>query len=233
MAELRAISMNIATAKRTSCPLSLNAASSAAEWEAAEPIRFSADWQGRNHDPALETEVRLLWDSEALYIRFLCRYRELFVFGDSSPNGRRHQLWERDVAEAFLQPADLLAKSKISPAVTRTPGARYCAFYREIEIAPNGMWLDLDIAPAGHSDLESGLSRCVHIDNTEKIWVAELAIPIPALSGDFNPAKDWRANFYRVEGMLEPRRYLAWQPTGTPQPDFHVPDAFGWLRFEE
>jgi alpha-galactosidase len=38
-------------------------------------------------------------------------------------------------------------------------------------------------------------------------------------------------NFYRVEGPQEPRAYLAWRPTKTPQPNFHVPSAFGKLRF--
>ena len=27
-----------------------------------------------------------------------------FLFEDSDPNGRRDHLWDRDVAEAFLQP---------------------------------------------------------------------------------------------------------------------------------
>jgi len=38
-------------------------------------------------------------------------------------------------------------------------------------------------------------------------------------------------NFYRVEGAAEPRFYSAWQPTGTPAPNFHVPEAFGELVF--
>jgi hypothetical protein len=36
---------------------------------------------------------------------------------------------------------------------------------------------------------------------------------------------------YRLEGA-KPRQYLAWSPTRTPKPDFHVPDAFGWLLLE-
>ena len=37
-------------------------------------------------------------------MRFACRYRELYVFEDSDSDGRRDHLWDRDVAEAFLQP---------------------------------------------------------------------------------------------------------------------------------
>ena len=43
----------------------------------------------------------------------------------------------------------------------------------------------------------------------------------------------WGVNFFRVEGAAEPRFYSAWRPTNTPEPNFHVPDAFGALVFTE
>jgi alpha-galactosidase len=202
-------------ANHVSSEIRLDAANSAPEWQSARPIRFHSDWQGKTPDPALETEVRVLWSPTSLYLRFVCRYRELFVFEDSDPNGRRDHLWDRDVAEAFLQP---------DPSVERS--------YKEFEVAPNGMWIDLDISPAGLADLKSGLTRSVHIDAQRKIWTAELAIPMRSLTTRFDPKKVWRANFYRVEGNAEPRQYVAWQATHTPQPNFHVPKAFGTLRFE-
>ena len=202
-------------ARRVSSEIRLDAAHSAPEWQSAQPIRFSADWQGSNPDPALETEVRVLWSPVTLYLRFVCRYREMFVYEDSDPNGRREHLWDRDVAEAFLQP---------DASVERR--------YQEFEIAPNGLWIDLDMSPAGPADLKSGLIRSVHVDAQRKIWAAELAIPMHSLTTQFDPKKTWRANFYRIEGKTEPRQYLAWQPTHTPQPNFHVPTAFGRLQFD-
>jgi alpha-galactosidase len=193
----------------------LDARQPAPEWKTAAPVTFCADWQGMHPDGERQTEVRLLWTPETLYVRFECRYRELFVFEDSDPNGRRDHLWERDVAEAFLQP---------DPARPR--------YYREFEVSPNGMWIDLDIFPEGRSDLKSGLARSVWLDREEHRWAAEMAIPMKALTDQFNPEGVWRANFYRVEGTQEPRFYSAWRATGTPQPNFHVPAAFGMLRFE-
>jgi alpha-galactosidase len=194
--------------------IQLDSANPAVEWRLATPIRFSADWQGKNGDPRLETEVRVLWSPSSLYLRFVCRYRDLFVFEDSDPNGRRDHLWDRDVAEAFLQP---------EPSSERR--------YKEFEVAPNGMWIDLDISPSGLADLKSGMTRSVHIDEQQRHWAAELAIPMTSLVASFDPAVTWRANFFRVEGQSEPRQYMAWQPTLTPQPNFHVPEAFGTLRF--
>ena len=222
---------------RVSSEIQLDAANSAPEWQSARPLRFHSDWQGKNPDPALETEVRVLWSRTSLYLRFACRYRELFVFEDSDPNGRRDHLWDRDVAEAFLQP-DHVAPDAPSAgsgqALVRggaDEGVRPYMFYKEFEVAPNGMWIDLDISPSGLADLKSGMTRSVHVDVQRKIWTAELAIPMRCLTSHFDPNTAWRANFYRVEGKAEPRPYLAWQPTNTPQPNFHVPKAFGTLRF--
>ena len=185
-------------------------------WGAAGSLRFQADWQGRNADPERETEVRLLWTRETLYLRFQAKYRVITVFADSEPNGRRDQLWDRDVAEVFLQPNESDRRR-----------------YKEFEISPNGMWIDLDIAPGEKHDLKSGLRRRVTLNEAGKTWIAELALPMKSLVERFDPAVSWRVNFYRVEGASEPRFYSAWQPTGTPAPNFHVPEAFGKLIFAD
>jgi hypothetical protein len=185
-------------------------------WQLAAPLRFSADWQGRNADPARETEVRLLWTPELLFLRFRAKYRDITVFSDSEPNGRRHQLWDRDVAEVFLQP---------DPSQLRR--------YKEFEVSPNGFWIDLDIAPGQNRDLKSGLRRRVILNEAAKTWIAELALPLNGLVERFDPAAIWKVNFYRVEGIAEPRFYSAWRPTRTPAPNFHVPEEFGDLVFAE
>jgi alpha-galactosidase len=89
----------------------------------------------------------------------------------------------------------------------------------------------LDVSPRPLVDLKSGLQRSVWLDTSQQTWAAELAIPMNALTQNFDPEVVWRVNFYRVEGPQEPRAYLAWRPTKTPQPNFHVPSAFGKLRF--
>jgi len=194
--------------------ITLDAAHAAPEWRTARPITFSSDWQGNNPDSARATEVRILWSQQTLYLRFECHYRELHMFEDSDANGRRDHLWDRDVAEVFLQP---------DPSRER--------FYKEFEVSPNGMWIDLDIFPGGLADLKSGLRRSVVLNEPSRTWTAELAIPMKSLTARFDPSAIWRVNFYRVEGKKEPRAYLAWRPTNTPQPNFHVPSAFGKLRF--
>lgn len=204
-----------AAAARVSHAIRLDAAHPAAEWRRAEPVSFCSDWQGENAQPELETRVRILWSPDTLYLRFEVGYRELYFFDDAGAGGRRDRLWERDVAEVFLQP---------DPSRP--------LYYREFEISPNGMWLDLDISPGGQAELKSGLTRSVFVDERAKSWAAELAIPMKALTPDFDPRSPWRVNFFRVEGRREPRRYMAWHPTHSASPNFHVPSVFGRLRFE-
>ena len=200
----------------TAREIPLDAAHPASEWRNANPVLICADWQGKNPDELRQTEVRVLWSRQTLYLRFECRYRELFLFSDSDPDGRRDHLWDRDVAEAFLQP---------------DPSHEHS--YKEFEVSPNGMWIDLDIFPGGPADLKSGLKKSVVLDEKAHRWTAELAIPVKALTQNFDPKAIWRANFYRVEGTQEPRAYMAWLPTNSPEPNFHVPSAFGRLRFAE
>src|SRR5438067_11353057 len=83
--------------------IKLDAAHPAAEWQTARPVSFCSDWKGKNPDPERETHVRALWSRDKLYLRYECRYREHYVFEEAEATGRRNHLWDRDVAEAFLQ----------------------------------------------------------------------------------------------------------------------------------
>jgi len=184
------------------------------DWQRAAPVRFCHDWRGQNDDPQLQTEVWVLWTESYIYLRFRCHYRTIHVFPAAGPNGRRDKLWDRDVAEVFLQPAQF--------------GEKY---YKEFEVAPNGQWLDLDITPRGLSHITSGMQVLVNLHESNRVWTADLAIPMAALMSRFDPAQSWRVNFFRCEGIDPQRFYSAWQPTQTPEPNFHVPEKFGSLRF--
>ena len=183
-------------------------------WNSAEPIRFDSDWQGKNSDPERSTEVRLLWSTEKLFLHYRSRYRALTVFNDADPSGRRDHLWDRDVAEVFIQ-----------------SDPTYPGHYLEFEVSPNGFWIDLDVEHGDRSDPQSGMKCRTKIDESARIWTAEMAIPLRGLAQHFDPSSIWRVNFFRVEGEGELRFYSSWRPTNTPQPNFHVPTAFGKLKF--
>ena len=107
--------------------------------------------------------------------------------------------------------------------------------YFEFEAAPTGEWIDLGITvrPDGREtdwDFVSGFKTAAKLEQ-ERLLVGmripwSHAIPKPQ-HGD-----SWRVNLFRCVGPEGPERYLAWQPTRTPEPNFHIPEAFGTLQFE-
>jgi hypothetical protein len=156
-------------------------------WEKAPVLQFDRDWRGENADPQRATKVRLLWTPETLFIRFVCRYRNLTVFPDARADGWRNELWDRDVAETFLQ-----------------PDASDPLIYREFEVSPNGYWIDLAVSHGQIGELHSGLRRRVVRDEQAQTWTAELAVPMRCFNAHFDPHQVWRANFFRIEGPTEP-----------------------------
>jgi hypothetical protein len=204
--------MNQIAAARLNNPLDREGLPAGSAWKAAQQVTFCSDWRAENPDPMRETSVQLLWSPDCLFIRFHCRYRDLHVYDGSAC--RRDQLWLKDVAEVFIQ--------------RETEELRR---YREFEISPNGDWLDLDIAPGSKTILFCNLKSRVVLNSEHHTWTADMAIPMNCLTMAWDPAETWRLNFFRIEGRDPDRFYSSWIPTFTPQPNFHVPEVFGALKF--
>lgn len=182
-------------------------------WNRTPAVSFDADWRGQSRSPERATSVQFLWSPTRLFVRFRCRYREIYVY--EGGGGRRDQLWLRDVAELFIR-----------------PGSEAPHHYREFEVSPNGDWLDLDIDQGGKTILMCDMRVSVAVDQAARLWTADLGIPFSCLAPTFDPGDVWRLNLFRIEGPEPARFYSAWRPTCTPKPNFHVPDAFGSLRFD-
>jgi len=126
-------------------------------------------------------------------------------------------LWQEDVVEVFLAP--------------ETPKR-----YFEIEVNPIGTTFDAVIdSPDGvratmRTDLAwtcDGLFAAVR--TTPESFDVVMRIPFASIGAP----GEWRANFYRIDRSHRHGDDLAaWQPTRKTPADFHVPAAFGRLRFE-
>jgi hypothetical protein len=188
-------------------------------WQAAQPITIEHYWSGEPAPASRQAEARICWSNEALHVRFIGVQKEpLIVAENPQLDQKTLGLWDRDVCEIFLAP---------DPA---NP-----ARYFEFEAAPTGEWIDLGIVVKSDGretdwDFVSGFTTAAKLAGNKlfigmKIPWSE-AIPKPA-AGDV-----WRVNLFRCVGPEAPERYLAWLPTRTPEPNFHVPEVFGHLRFE-
>ena len=188
-------------------------------WKSCELVRIERYWSGEPAPATRHAEARLCWSEEALHVRFICEQNEPLVISPSpQTNVKTLGLWDRDVCEVFLAP--------------HLQGPHR---YYEFEAAPTGEWIDLgiEIREQGRQtdwDYASGMIATAEIEAQQ----IRVSITIP-WSGDIpkpTRADTWGINLFRCVGSDEETRYLAWRPTRTPQPNFHVPSAFGVLTFK-
>lgn len=187
-------------------------------WQRCQPVTIAHQWSGAPAPVERHAEARICWSGEGLHVRFVGNQHEpLVVSAEPRTDRKTLGLWDRDVCEIFL-----------------TPDTEDPSHYFEFEAAPTGEWVDLGIVltPEGRHtdwDFESGLTTAARVESTR----VKISMSIPW--SDSLPKPDrhdvWLANLFRCIGPEAPERYLAWRPTGTPEPNFHVPEAFGTLLF--
>jgi len=188
-------------------------------WKQANWADFDHSASGKANYPEAATRVASVWTGKYIYFAFACKYDALSVFEGEDIAKERWELWNRDVAEVFLnpQPERLL-------------------HYYEFEVAPNNQWIDLEITrgekPNHDAAWDSGFEHATHVDAINHVWTAEMRIPLSSMNiAAVGPGTKWRANFFRAAGpgTDKQRKFLAWSiiPEGT---TFHVPSRFGILH---
>lgn len=187
-------------------------------WGKAENVLIDKYWSGENSPKERQFKAKLLWSDSAIYIRFEANQKELLIVSaKANLTSKTRGLWDRDVCEIFL-----------------APDKKEFRRYFEFEIAPNGEWIDLGIYQKLDEritdwDYVSGMQSKSLIEK-DKVW---MAIKVEWKAFGVTPKKGdiWLGNIFRCIGAGETRGYLAWSPTFTNQPSFHVPDKFGEFEF--
>ncbi len=184
----------------------------------ANQISIERYWSGDMAPEQRHATVNAFWSSDAMFIVFAANQFEPLIVKDQRDLLRKTPgLWNYDVCEAFISPG------------TTDPHR-----YFEFEVAPTGEWVDLaiEITPAGRrSDIAYDSGMTVSAEILPEKTRSAIKIPwdafgtIPA-NGDI-----WLGNLFRCIGSGETRGYLAWRPTRTAVPNFHVPEAFGGFHF--
>ncbi|MGH9403223.1 MAG: carbohydrate-binding family 9-like protein [Terriglobia bacterium] len=187
-------------------------------WKKARWVRFDHDWADKRRYPQSDTQVATCWTPEQIYLAYQCKYSSLNIYPHADARKDKWGLWERDVVEAFLNP---------DPARVN--------HYYEFEVAPNNLWIDLEIdldrKPFNDASWNSGYAHATRIGKS--VWTCEIRIPVASMTGrgvEIRAGAEWRGNFFRMDGEGD-RRAMAWSPTLTPKMNFHVPTRFGLIRF--
>jgi len=164
--------------------------------------------RGRN----LQREVKVAFDLDqkqsSLSVKFSVHGPVAFTNRALSKDESVWGLWDWDVVELFLQPrAD-------EPT------------YYEFIVSPLNQNFELQIFEPRKKFDKSFRSGFFHdaVVHSEKLWTAELSVPLEKLGWDGNP-KSLRGNAFAILGE-KPRTY--WSLFLPPQmkPDFHLPSYF-------
>lgn len=189
-------------------------------WAKADEVLIDKYWSGEKSPKDRQFKTKILWSDAGVYVRFEANQNEpLIVSENPNPTSKTRGLWERDVCEIFLAPDEKEFRK-----------------YFEFEIAPNGEWIDLGIYQKPDeriTDWEymSGMKSAALIEKnkvTMAIKIEWSAFGKTPKSGDV-----WLGNIFRCVGKAPTRGYLAWSPTETKTPSFHVPEKFGEFEFKK
>ena len=215
------------------------------DWKQAVLISDFEDIEGAaKPKPTFSTEVKMMWDSQYLYIGavleephlwgtlkkhddIIYRDHDFEVFIDPMGDGEQYFEIEINVLGTIM---DLFMNKPYKKGGTFDMGWNTAGI--QSKIIANGTIND-------NTDIDSG-------------WTLEMAIPFTAISKAQRAAtpsfnKPWRINFSRVQWTLEPdgisyRKKLnqnnkpisehnwVWNPTGVV--DMHVPAKWGYLYFK-
>lgn len=187
-------------------------------WKKAKRIEIKSYWSGEKAPQVRHFETKILWSETAVYVRFAANQNEPPVVNNKlNLESKTDKLWEKDVCEIFLAPNEDESRR-----------------YFEFEVAPTGEWLDLKIHQTTDGretdfDYNSGMKTAARIGKDKVIMALKVewkAFGVTPKAGDI-----WLGNILRAVGTEPNRGYLAWSPTFTEKPNFHLPEKFGEFEF--
>ncbi len=189
-------------------------------WSIADPGSIARYWSGEPAPAGRRVEIRLLWSDESLYVRFDAACTDpLNLNPEPILTAKKIGLWDFDVCEIFIAP-------------NREKPRRYFEF----EVSPTGEWIDLAIHQMPDRretdwDFVSGMKAAALVAD-DRVSMS-MAIPWTSLGSKPVGGDAWRGNLFRCVGKDPERGYLAWSPTLTQLPNFHVPERFGEIVFDD
>jgi len=175
------------------------------------------------------TYAKMLYDDQNVYIIFKVRDRFVRIVTNEI-NG---PVWEDAAAEFFFSP-DMAAPLKyfnLEMTGGGTPLMCYNTFPLELHY--------LDTTDIKEIEIAHSLPELVPNEITDSVtWTLEYKVPLVLLEKYANvtrpaPGINWMANFYKCASNNSNPHYFTWAKVVSPTPNFHLPEYFGKLVFED
>jgi uncharacterized protein (DUF362 family) len=181
-------------------------------WARAKAVAWDTDFSGKS--VKIPTKARFVWSPKALYALFEIENTDLNTDQSKPITEERKSLYQEDCVELFFTPD--LASPK---------------HYFEIELGPFGHFFDLEIDRETNKNniaWSSNPKIAAHQDKASRKATIEVELSSPDIVRALKQGARLPIGLYRMEGKPD-RSYLAWSPPRTAKPNFHVPEAFGFL----
>lgn len=212
--------------RRVHGPVPLIGEASSLPWSSAQVAQIDEfPWYKGGKRQA--TQVRLLYDDEAMYAQFVCEDSHIFA-QETRLNG---SVYKDSCVELFASLAPDRGEHYFNLEVN-------CCGVFMLGFGPGRPGRKL-ITPQAAPRVEIRSSEgSAPRDETpaDNGWWIAVRLPFDVLSElagwRIAPAQGskWRGNFYRCGGKTDDQ-YGMWAPIQAPQPDFHRPEQFGQLTF--
>lgn len=216
--------------QRTEQPPALNGHTRDAIWERAA-IAPVAIFHPRSKSRHPRVEARLLYDEEALFLRFEVDDRYVRSVRTNYQDG----VCRDSCVEFFVEPKAGFGyfNFEINAGGTLllwyiTDCTRTEKGFREAVEVPAEVAATLEIAHSLPAVVEPEIQEPVS-------WTIGVRIPVALFEryvGTLRPlsGQSWRANFYKCADETSHPHWISWQPVGEPL-NFHKPERFGQLQF--
>jgi hypothetical protein len=207
----------------------INAVWNKMPWDGIEPLQLN-HYMGERPEHFPTTRAKVAYDDDAIYVIFRVDDRYVKAVAD------KHQgpVYLDSCVEFFFTPGTdiqegyfnlemncggtMLFHHQMKPRTDQTPISD--EHIRQVEVA--------------HT-----LPKIVDPEiTTDTTWIVEYRIPFSVLANYHSFPKPeagslWRANFYKCADQTSHPHWLTWAPVDFPTPNFHLPQYFGILEFQE
>jgi hypothetical protein len=213
--------------RKIHAPIEVNGDWNKEEWQQAEILKLNHH-MGDIGKFKPTVEAKLLYDPTSIYVIFKVedQYVRCLV---TEPNG---PVWTDSCVEFFFAPTLLTPEKYFNLEINC--GGTPLMFYNLI---PREKYRIVDASLLDKIKIAHSLPKFIEEEIEERTqWTLEYRLPLALLSQyaeiDY-PQKGvkWRANFYKIADDTSNPHYLTWNPVQQPEPDFHLPEFFGTLKF--
>jgi len=207
----------------------INAVWDKAPWTSIRSIELTHHMGERpEHFPL--TEAKIAYDNLAIYVIF--RVKDQYVKAVHS--NHQDPVYKDSCVEFFFSPQENSENGYFN--LEMNCGGTMLFHH---QTAPRTNQVQIVEEDIQQVEVASSLPRIVDPEiEEETTWIVEYRIPFSVLASyrDFpvpEQGTTWRANLYKCADETSHPHWLTWAPIDLPAPDFHQPDFFGYLEFQE